>query len=237
MIDVVYPIGRGSRHHNVELRYSLRSMVKHLRGVRNVYVIGDIPEWITGVNAIHFTERWHKQRNIMSKLMQVCMMPEVSEEFMMVHDDHFFLEEADAHTFPYYWGRLLHESMQDLQPGNVYRHTLRNTIHALLSKNHALKNFDIHCPMRFNKKLFTEVMARYDWNERFGFVIKSLYANTAGIDGEQMSDLKIRKSFKREELLSMLQDRKWFSCSDDALNEDLKKIMEELYPDESKYEQ
>jgi hypothetical protein len=51
-MDLVYVLGSGSRWGDNELRYSLRSVEKHLKGYNNVYLVGDKPDWVRNVTHI-----------------------------------------------------------------------------------------------------------------------------------------------------------------------------------------
>jgi hypothetical protein len=42
MIDVVIPLGWGSIWDNQEIKYSLRSFERHLKGIRNIFVVTDL---------------------------------------------------------------------------------------------------------------------------------------------------------------------------------------------------
>jgi hypothetical protein len=51
MVDVYYPYVESEAKWQ-ELKYSLRSIEKHFPFDFKVWLVGDLPEWITGVNYI-----------------------------------------------------------------------------------------------------------------------------------------------------------------------------------------
>ena len=53
MIDVVIPLGTGSRWQDNELRYCLRSIEKNLSGVNEVVIVGEKPKWLTNVRCVY----------------------------------------------------------------------------------------------------------------------------------------------------------------------------------------
>ena len=72
MTDILIPLGTGSRHDNLELRYCLRSIEKHLKGVGNIFIVGEKPEWIKNVIHIPFKDNpnnWNRARNIYDKIL------------------------------------------------------------------------------------------------------------------------------------------------------------------------
>ena len=50
-IDVVYVLGTGSNWDNNEIRFSLRSLAKNLKGMGRVFVVGERPAFLQ--NVIH----------------------------------------------------------------------------------------------------------------------------------------------------------------------------------------
>lgn len=229
MIDIVIPLNNRSTQKNMELRYCLRSIEKHLNGVRNVFIVGYMPEWVT--NVIHLpTEddprNRFRDRNICNKMIAACKDERVSNDFLMVHDDHFLLEDFDAGTFPYY-------HCGPLVPGHgQYAHTKENTISLLGQVN----NYDTHCPILFNKEKFMRTIALSDWSKWYGYCMKTLYCVLNGIEGEQVEDLKIRMPLQYEEVIRLIRGRKWFSIGDRSFAYGMKDVLQDLYSNPSKYE-
>lgn len=230
MTDVIIPLNNRSTQHNIELRYCLRSIEKYLSGVGNIFIIGHCPEWVQSVIHIPADEdprNRFRDRNIMNKMLLACKDERVSDDFLMVHDDHFLLADYEACAFPYY-------HCGDLVPGaGQYGETKRNTINILGRIN----NYDAHCPMLFNKELFMKSMPFIDWSKWYGYCLKTLYCGVNLIMGEYMEDMKIRMPIKAEEINQMIAGRLWFSIGDRCFTEGgMKEVLQTLYPNPSKYE-
>ena len=61
-MDIVIPLGTESRWHDNELRFTLRSIEKHLTGYRNVIIVGWCPPWVQ--NVVHIKkEDWAGKKN------------------------------------------------------------------------------------------------------------------------------------------------------------------------------
>lgn len=230
MTDIVIPLNKRSYVDNLELLYCLRSIETFLKGVGNVFIIGHCPEWV--VNVIHVPvlddpRNRFRDKNIMHKMMVACHYPTVSGNFLMVHDDHFLLEPVEAGQFPY-----VHHGSMIPGPGQ-YGKTKENTM-ALLGRE--INDYDSHCPILFNKGLFRESMLLADWDKWYGYCIKTLYCVSNNIQGEYYPDLKI-KYVDRLDVRDAIKGRRWFSTGDRAFYDaSLKDILQELYPNKSKYE-
>lgn len=192
-MDIIYPLGTGSLAKNFELRMSLRSVEKYLSGFNNVYIIGEYPEWLQGAIHIPFTEgSTVPDFNIMQKISKACELPEVSDDFLFMNDDHYILSPFDIKTFPYYCMGTLEAEYRTRPDG--YGRRARSSMDYLKEKGLPTKHFDIHYPIIYNKSLFLKYVTNGpDW-EKGKFIIKSLYANSLKIEGEETKD------FKRNEL-------------------------------------
>jgi hypothetical protein len=235
MIDVVYVLGSGSRWFDNELRYSLRSLDKYVTGIRNVYLVGRRPDWIRDVIHIPYHD-YHpcKERNIMEKVMRACKEPDLSEQFLHVHDDHFALAPVGASEVPFWYRSELGKLSLRVPPSNNYRQALINTDAALRARGRDVKNFDLHYPIIYDKELFPLAMMSYDWSDCY--VVKSLYANSVRIDGETIQDLKINAALDMRDLVARMMGRPWFSLGPSALNKKMKDLLQALYPERSPWE-
>lgn len=237
LVDIVIPLGVGSKNDNLELRMCLRGVEKHLVNVRNVLIIGERPDWIKSViwkSRKDERSSRYKERNIYCKIKLACINEEVSDNFLFMNDDHFLLENFNAVTFPYHYKCKLSDTMQKNM--GHYRKTMNHTRKHLLSKGIEELDFDTHCPIIYNKELFLRTFEEIDWSREYGYGIKSLYSGLNGIKGQQYSDCKIQKKMSKEEILTTIKDRQYFSIGDGGFNEEMKEVLLELYPQKSKYE-
>lgn len=224
-IDIVIPFIH-SRWQDTELRFCLRSIEKHLSNVRNVFIIGDKPAL---KNIIHIPYEkaptpLYKERNILKKLMVACEDQRVSNQMIYVNDDHFLLDNYDAETFPNYYSSWPVRA-------NTYGITLENTKRVIKGA----KFYDVHCPILIDKERFKQRMALFNWDTPGGYCMKTLYAHGLTAD-ENYEDQKIRVQYPIEELRGMIKGRKWFSVCDGARGPQLLQLLNELYPNKSRYE-
>lgn len=188
MIDVVIPYKPVD---TPELHYCIEGIKKYLSNVGRIFVVSDTP--VPGAEHIYCEDSprsKHKERNIHRKILAACNDSRVSETFLRMHDDHFLLSHIDAENFPFHHKGAIKHHKAGLST-NPYRHTINNTINALSKRKLPSYHFDTHCPMLFSKTQYVDVMKQYDWdNMPYGYLLKSLYANTLRIDGLFYPDCK-----------------------------------------------
>lgn len=102
-----------------------------------------------------------------------------------------------------------------------------------MRKGFGNRNFDIHTPILYEKQKFI-ALEQEEWG--YEHIIKSLYCNRWGVQGEEMKDLKFSRPFKREEIRQAIQGKLWFSISENGTNDAMKDVLQELYHNPSKYE-
>jgi hypothetical protein len=192
-ISIVYALGKGSRLNNIEIRYSLRSLEQHLTVIKDVWVIGEKPDFLTNINHIPQNDTHDvPDSNIMLKIKKACETPKITDQFLFVNDDHYLLADFQADKFPYFYSQTIQE-YQKTRTMDGYRHRCNNTQKSLLSRDLPTKYFDIHYPILYDKKAFLEnVVQHYDLTEKHGFILKSLYANAMKIEGTFARDYKLQ---------------------------------------------
>lgn len=230
--DIVIPYQLNSKGY--ELKYALRSIEKHLSGVGQVFIVGDVPEWTTNIIHLPFEQtrgniKW-KERNIYEKVLAACNDERVSERFLFMNDDHFLCSDYEAGEFPYYWHATLGISEQKRY--GDYKETLRNTLGITGQR---MQDHDCHCPTLYSKYGFKK-LSQLDWKQHFGYAIKTMYAFFNNLEGEQTEDLKIKEQLCFQQLLKIVETRDWFSINDRALNDGMKILLKYLYPKKSKFE-
>jgi hypothetical protein len=229
-MDIVYPLGTESKENNMEILYSLRSVQKNLVGVGQVFVVGFLPKFLKDVIHIPLEDNPSpalKEQNIMRKIYAACKDKRLSNKFLMMNDDHFF-------NRPYAIDKIPNWKWMHLDGnGEGYRQSIRNTIDAL--GGGVQTNFDVHTPIIYDKKKFIKTMDEFDWTVFRGYVIKSLYANFNKLNGEELPDLKINRNLSKNHILTLI-DRPVFSVGEWGLNVFMKQILQDLYPQKSRWE-
>lgn len=235
---------------NVELKFALRGIEKHIADAGRVFIIGHCPEWLdlNNLTIIPYKElNWFKSltRNIHEKIKLACNRSDVSDQFLFMNDDHFLLENVKAATYPLY-----HGSVEFGGRGQYMKATVPDTINVIKSQGHTvIYNYDVHTPIVFDKAKYLEHVATLNWKKDFGYCIKTSYVYLSGQqqEGVPFDDLKLGLECENvAEVERRVGHRHIFSTADGAfksMRDDtgihtnpLYRYMETLFPDKSKYE-
>lgn len=231
MIDIVIPLGTGSKWDDNELRYSLRSFEKYLSGFGDVFIVGECPGWITGVVHIPCPDiRMIGASNATNKILTACLDRRLSNNFLLSNDDFFLLKPVEAIRFPYYCRNDLMFRIEKL--GNTtYARSRKKTFEYLTKNGYGTRSFEVHCPMVMNKFNFCDTMNRVDWEN--GHLCRSIYGNVMNIPATKRGDYIVNLPLN---LSSPIEQNQFFSIRDEMVNSYMIQLFEELYPNPSKFE-
>lgn len=191
-MDVFYPLKTGgSKHENLELRYSLRALEKNVSGIGSVFIATEhLPTWLTNVIHLPIPDDIRKVAdwNIQHK---ICRAEGISPDFLFMNDDHFIMQPYHVDTFPNYYHSTLDNYCRRRGKDGYGRRCI-NSMNWLNEHNLKLLFFDIHYPIVYNLQRFKDLMQQIPWEkEKHGFVIKSLYGNYYHLPGTYTHDNKI----------------------------------------------
>lgn len=228
-MDVVYVLKDTSHNNFDELRYSLRSIEKHL-DIRDVFLVGGKPIWVQ--NIIHIPAQDNKGRsaiNVAYKLKHACESELVTDSFIFMNDDFFVINKPQMSEFFAHRGKLAHEviSKRKLYKGNPYWRTLSAT----LKLDPEMLDYTLHMPMIIEKEKFLRLWQKYDFNQGFSFraVYGSEYLTPNGIK----QDTKI---FDFEDL-QYLENESFISCDDQTFrSKQFREYLDSKFPEKSKFE-
>lgn len=201
-----------------ELKYSLRSIEKYLKPPYEVVIVGDhVPEWLTNVTNIQLPDvKGKKQWSIRRKILAAL---EYAKEILFLNDDVYLLKPAE--TFPYYYSGTL-KNYSESGSNQLYDQ--------LLQKDKPVKNFDGHYPLIYDQR-FKEVSENFSEE----CIIKSMYCNYLNIEGVEMSDCKLLNAKKPDYIKAFIRGEPAFSTGFYSF-ESVLPVLEELFPQPSKYE-
>jgi len=156
-----------------------------------VIIVGELPDWVTNVTHIPATDPYKfGASNILHKLKMACKSDKVSDNFLFMNDDHFITKDAETKTYPYYYSCPL-DSFVQRRGMDSYGRACYNS--AKLLKSRGIENalyYDIHYPIVYNKRTFLEIFDKVNVDQRFGHIVKSIYANSIPVKGQLILDCK-----------------------------------------------
>lgn len=196
-VDVVYMVREGER--NEELRHSLRSLVNLAHD--RVWIAGHKPAWVSSEVGHIPVDQSHPDKHERTWSVwwaMAHMYAPMSDQFVMMNDDHFVMRPVDridvAHAGP------LLPWVAGLGPELKTVNRMRHTIEALsaVRTNVPLMSYEVHVPMVLYRHALAEVMA---FGEHYRNVRnapplckRSLYGNYFGLEGELTADPKVRNN-------------------------------------------
>lgn len=214
-----------------ELRYALRAIQTNGRGITQLCIIGDKPDWCQPDIFIPLkNEGATKEACIAHKIMAAFNHPSVGEDVLFMNDDHYILDPIELTEIPYYRDGTL-ENQIGLRGFGAYGKELKNTLAFLRDNNYPTFHYDIHVPIRYNNHRFETVYRAVDWSKRPTYVIKSLYTNVNLLGGMEMRDPVIRSVDT-----SYWQFGMPFMSTTDNVPSPVKEFLYDMFPTKSRWE-
>jgi hypothetical protein len=240
-IDLVYVLGSGSVWNNNELRFSLRSVEKNLKGVGNIYVIGENPGFFTD-NIIHIYHPdpldQNADGNMALKIIRACRETELTDDFLFMNDDFIINRSMTAVEIPWMHKGDMKDHPEKFWKTQFYRYRLRRTFDILAKSGYPTIQYDYHAPMRMNKILFPQIMEQFNFKDDIGYTFRSLYGNCLGLPAEKLKDQKktIYRYYNIQQIKQLLENARFVGFNDKGLNFSLKWWLISNFPVKSKYE-
>lgn len=196
---MIVPYGRVSKYSgHPELRIMLGSFLRHVSGIRNVYVVGVDPGPLPSrCTWIPFQQgAWNKEcaiARVLSYGMQHAPEP-LTTEVMIQGDDHIATRPFDAQDLRAPAGKSL-RALADKNPQRTYSKALRATSRYLSARGHTEYHYDYHMPMIVDPVKWVALEEHWKASEQssYGMVCKSLYGNIYACPPQFMADHKANK--------------------------------------------
>lgn len=239
-MDVVYILGTGSKWNDNEIRYSLRSLEKHFPHGR-VFIVGELPTWLRNVTHLNVGDQQpatagNKLRNALKKIRAACEHDEISDQFVLMNDNFFFLKDTQE-ILPYSLGTIQQTLDAHRTKKGYYYDALVRTQKFLQEKGIAHPiSYGVHYPFVYDKKKFLEMTGEVETVGR-ELSLRTIYGNVFQIGSVERTDTKV-DSFDelREDLQYGAGD--FLSINDSlARYTRFQQWIDERFPTQSKYEQ
>jgi hypothetical protein len=283
-LDLVYTLGTGSQWQNNEIRFSIRSIIKNLTGYRNIYIIGETPNFlaplaqlaqvaplaqVSTVAPLAQVAKFAKvakvapnselrtlvhselfiiphpdeigphnaDGNIIRKLIRACAIPELSDDFIFLNDDNYFIKPIHINDiYPFYKGNL--DTMDPNIFASIWGRRLGRTRYHISKQGFTPLHFDHHSPIKINKHLFPEIVSQFDYASEIGLTVKSIYASVAHPNAKLITteEAAIFKPSTLEQINIMTKNALYMAHNDKALNDSIKYWLWQQFNQPSPYE-
>ena len=245
MRDLLYILGGGSKHGDAELRYSLRSVEANCTGYGRVWLVGRKPEWMNDkVEFVACDDPYDcTHKNMMHKILKVVHETDISDDFVMQGDDHFYVRPYDFREIqPYEKGELPTEfKANEIAPH--YRTSLMDTRRHLIAHGYPFRNGSQHCGQPFRKSLLLQVedeLFKPAFNYPYGLEGSSLMAAAlvryGGMKYQYRHDCKFAHFDGERGLMERIGNDFCFSIYDRAFEFGLEAILQKWFPKRSSFE-
>jgi len=239
-MDILYILGSGSRWNNNELRYSLRSLEKHGKNYNRLFLTGEKPDFMKDNVIYNYQPDKHIGCiNHFLKVLWTFQNTDISDDILLNYDDNFFIKNVDISTCPFYYrAEVIPEAFT---VNNKHTRSLLFTKQILKSLDKPVKNFEVHCPIIYNRHKFYEFAYKFtkfiDFNDKQkGLLPRSCYLNNFEVAGKYISDCKIKKIISKQEIELAIKGRDIFSISGNVISGGIVEFLKENYPNKSRWE-
>tara|TARA_B110000495_G_C23018961_1_gene604102 strand:- start:618 stop:1349 length:732 start_codon:yes stop_codon:yes gene_type:complete len=242
-MDAVYMISSESKLDDWELRYSLRSLEANYRGLERVWIIGHLPKWAKAISHIKQGDPYksNKDANLISKVVRLGYEPTLSEKFIMMSDDHYFLQPSwDSDIKPYYNKDMSSMEEKDFAKDKWARRLWR-TKEVLKKQGYPQRDYEGHIPYVLDKsKLHTYL--NFDYGHDIGYCVFSLYFNTVDTpEIAHIQDGNVRAGFYGKKpnvdtMIKKMKESRYLNFNDNSFSPEMRKAVEKMFPKKSKYE-
>lgn len=255
-MDILY-LYRHSSTNDFEIRYSLRSVERHLPFIRKVWIFGDRPHFLNGDAAVveHVRHDYVARianyrlpvRNIFLLTFLGSLIPRLDHEFLIFCDDYFLLDDVSEAAIRK--DRVLEDLDKFTSRGKgLWKDSLWRTYDLLKRFEYPVFNFETHCPNFMTKSRVLEAFCEFR-----DFITEDFYYGPVAFttiqnhalkhgqaDLEFMADTNPRAGFYKpadyETIVAQCQGKKFLNFDDGGFNDDMRRFLEFRFPSPSKFE-
>jgi hypothetical protein len=190
-MDALYILGDGSIANNVEIKYSVRALERHLVDLDRLFIVGEDPGWFKDFVHIPCADEFDKTwKNAHKKTALACAHDTLSDEFLFMNDDFFLNAPFVGADFPFY-------AIKNADGGPNGPHS-----------------FQVHCPIRYKKEYYRQMPLSVDMPGQYS--PRSFYSNFYKAPPTFVEDFIMPTFYRPAEYASAVSNRDFFSI-DDAL--------------------
>lgn len=230
----------------MEFRWSLRSIDRYGKNIDRIFVVGWCPDWLSDdiikipyESNVDPNDEIAKNWNIAKKLLFAAENSDISEEFLVSMDDHFYVTETDFDNYPYYASNAYGGFLPTERTGSVYNEMMYDFGKFLEEKKMPTIYFTLHRNMHVSKSSINACMEIIKEAENNG---KPMEIFTL-LNNYRFSKGEITPTFVKD--IKLFNGGDWylvgscggvFSTSDTTMYEGLFVLMDGMFSDKCKYE-
>ena len=238
-IDVIIPLNStGSTSNNNELKYAIRSIDKHLKGFRDIYIISKVkPAGFDRCKWVYTSDdKPRKQMNIHNAIKSALNTNGISDNVIFWADDNVLMKDLDVTNFPVVSRTDDMMGFSNDSNARVWHRSVKNTAIILKEKGYNTINYEAHTPVVFNKWKYLNLEKEFDFYSDVGLCYISLYLNRYGVSNSNTMR-SVKATFESDSIdEAMVEGKTFIGYNDNAVRGGIFKLFEKYFPEKSKFE-
>lgn len=229
----VYVVG-GNRDHE-ELRYSLRSVEANAPDVTQVWIVGHVPDWVTGVRELPLDPLPEKFANQRQSLTAFANLKGAPRKFYLFNEDHYIIERVDGVLPVFHLGDAVEyiTAPHVWSERNTWCHAVRNTAEWLNERTGGrCLSYTAHTPVLMDRGKVRDLLAEYPADRSLDLFLLYNLAGLAGV-GVDAGNAKVRGGDLAEK---QGQDMPYLSGNQESFNGELGRMLKDRFPAPSRWE-
>ena len=173
-VDAVIPFLNTDEGDWSDLRYALRALESNFIDLGNVWLIGDKPDWVTGVNhvprSVDYSEDDRRRNfNYCGSMWLAARNADISDNFLYLADDHFILTPRTAQNFRD--TILVREDMaaytqaERATADREWQRMIWETVDKLMRAGFGGWNYETHTPKLINRYQLMDMFAAFGYGD------------------------------------------------------------------------
>lgn len=211
-MDIFIPLGGVQNNDYRELRFTLRAIEKHMLDIGRVYMAGDLPEWLVGVEHLKVDDiEGDPNGSVQKKLLAFCKVMDADNDFLFLHDDTLACEDFIGSELPFY------ASQEGV--GSIH-----NPLY-----------FQVHTPVRYNREMYSTLFSNPDNNKVPS--PRAFYLNYHNAPATKIDEVVLRVGPGVKPFSEQIKGAPFFSLNDRAAGKpEFMALMDEHYSTPSRWE-
>jgi len=236
---------------NQELKYSLRSFEKFFSGLGEVWIFGYLPEYLDPSKIHHIPKQPVVKSGVFTqsgiRRLVARDHPEIGEDFIIASDDHYLLRPVSIDDFGPYLLEDLSKVKTRGQSG--WQQKLWRTYDLLVHMGYSTYNYESHTPMHINRQQYAEManlfinIEKAAHHDNQSYCPSTAYWNIEGAHLPRRLAEAYRCGFttgnrtnRKSKIKTALEGKTFLYHNDRGLTRALKAVIQELYPEKSRFE-
>ena len=230
-MDLIYLVGQRTFWDNQEVKFSLRSAERNLK-FDKVFMVGKKPKHFNDkvIEVKIADDQGHKYFNVANKIWRMLNNKNVSDDFILMNDDFFILQEYKK--IPYYYNLTLKKWIDNWpkHKGEYWNRMIQAYEHFPKGKF-----FELHFPIVLNKNKAIKVFKKYNLF-KVAVMLRSYYCNEYYNEIKPILPSKDYKIYNYEQFMINRKAPFVSTTNETAVLPDFKNFIKSRFPQKSTFE-